>query len=181
MVWMRSCQKRKVSFRPPVGSPLFLHCGTLTSLHRVSFVQISSLRVDWVRSSLSSGSWEGDVRIWKIDAKVKSFSLVGKISVPGVINSLQLMSMPRFFLEDCSWASNSTQSETSTRQSLRQKELNVKPFLLVAGIGQEARLGRWLTMKEGGAKNGAMVFAFSPRTTYLSSWCTPAGFQIPMI
>lgn len=37
------------------------------------------------------------------------------------------------------------------------------PILLVAGLGQEHRLGRWLSIKDG-AVNGSLVVAFSPKT-----------------
>jgi len=44
-----------------------------------------------------------------------------------------------------------------------KQKINAKPFLVVAGIGKEPRLGRWISVK-GDARNGAMVFAFEPRT-----------------
>ncbi|KDR77359.1 hypothetical protein GALMADRAFT_246747 [Galerina marginata CBS 339.88] len=112
-----------------------------------------------------SGSWEGDIRIWKLDSKLKSFSLVGKVPVPGVINSLQLLSIPKSFLETSTWASQSNSSTSDqTVGSIKRKGPAANPFLLVAGVGQEHRLGRWISVKEGGAKNGAVVVAFSPRT-----------------
>ena len=90
------------------------------------------------------GSWEGDIRIWKIDTKLNSFSLVGKISAPGVVNSLQLLTMPKGFSKTIAWASQTVEKE----------------LLLVAGLGQEHKLGRWLTVKEGGAVNQALVVVF---------------------
>lgn len=38
-------------------------------------------------------------------------------------------------------------------------------MLVVAGTGQEHRFGRWLTVKEGGAVNGACVVALLPSST----------------
>ncbi|KJA14570.1 hypothetical protein HYPSUDRAFT_220426 [Hypholoma sublateritium FD-334 SS-4] len=120
-----------------------------------------------------SGSWEGDVRIWKLDSKLKSFSLVGKVSAPGVVNSLQLLPVPKGFRDSIAWpaASDSLIEETDTpteapveTQPHKAKTLAASPFLLVAGLGQEHRLGRWLSVKEDGARNGAMVALFSPRT-----------------
>lgn len=107
------------------------------------------------------GSWEGDIRIWKIDAKLNSFSLVGKISAPGVVNSLQLLTMPKGFLKTIAWGSSLSQAAEPTSQATK-KELAAQPFLLVAGLGQEHKLGRWLTVKEGGAVNQAVVIVFSP-------------------
>jgi ribosomal RNA-processing protein 9 len=105
------------------------------------------------------GSWEGDIRIWKLDSKLNSFSLVGKIPASGVVNSLQLLTPQKGFLKLIVWGSAAL---GTTSQAT--KEVEAQPLLLVAGLGQEHRLGRWLKIKEGGAVNEAMVVAFSPRT-----------------
>jgi ribosomal RNA-processing protein 9 len=105
---------------------------------RNPFIPFHSLR-------FQLGSWEGDIRIWKIDAKLNSFSLVGKISAPGVVNSLQLLTAPKGFSKTIAWGSQAT-TEVG--------------FVMVAGLGQEHRLGRWLTVKEGGAVNQAMVCVY---------------------
>ncbi|KAF8809411.1 WD40 repeat-like protein [Phlegmacium glaucopus] len=107
-----------------------------------------------------SGSWEGDIRIWRLDSKLNSFSLVGKIPAPGVVNSLQLLILPKGFSKTIAWGSSSSHPALEPTK----KEPNARPFLLVAGLGQEHRLGRWLKIKDGGAVNEAMVVAFSPRT-----------------
>lgn len=115
------------------------------------------------------GSWEGDIRIWKLDSKLKSFTLIGKVPAPGVVNSLQLITPPKGLIETITWAKQTSNSPSESQphpplgQSTR-KGRSATPFLLVAGLGQEHRLGRWLSVKEGGASNGAMVVAFSPRT-----------------
>ncbi|KAJ7677599.1 WD40 repeat-like protein [Mycena rosella] len=103
-----------------------------------------------------SGSWEGDVRIWKLDAKLKSFALIGTVRAPGVINSLQFFSPPKEFFAEAEWARSSEPESTAKRKA--------GGALLVVGLGQEHRLGRWLSLKEGGVVNGAMVVAFSLRT-----------------
>ena len=77
---------------------------------------------------------------------MNSFSLVGKISAPGVVNSLQLLTMPKGFSKTIEWG-GSTPSQAAANKEL----------LLVAGLGQEHKLGRWLTVKEGGAVNQALV------------------------
>ncbi|KAJ7653463.1 hypothetical protein B0H14DRAFT_2659483 [Mycena olivaceomarginata] len=43
----------------------------------------------------TAGSWEGHIRIWKLDAKLNSFALIGTVPASGVINSLQLLSPPK--------------------------------------------------------------------------------------
>ncbi|CAK5265719.1 unnamed protein product [Mycena citricolor] len=95
-----------------------------------------------------SGSWDGDIRIWKLDAKLRSFSLVGTVPAPGVVNSLQLLTPPKEFTAE--W----TQEPESTAKR------KASEVLLVAGLGQEHRLGRWLSVKKG-VSNGTLVALFS--------------------
>ncbi|KAL4072159.1 WD40-repeat-containing domain protein [Scleroderma yunnanense] len=106
-----------------------------------------------------SGSWDGDIRIWKLDSKLKSFSLVGTVHAPGVVNSLQLLAVPKNSLSAASWTGSSqTPSKDTT-----VKITGVESVLLVTGLGQEYRLGRWVSVKEG-VTNSAVVMVFSPRT-----------------
>ena len=99
------------------------------------------------------------MRLWKLDAKLKSFSLVGTIPAPGVINSLQLITLPRETIEAASWTGAIT---AGSKQNGRRPK--VDPIMLVAGMGQELKFGRWLSVKGDGAANGALVVALSPRT-----------------
>jgi ribosomal RNA-processing protein 9 len=124
-------------------------------------------------SRSTTGSWEGDIRIWKLDPKLKSFSLVGTVPAPGVVNSLQFFSPPKGFVQKSTWAapkSRDSAGEASTDPIGRPVPTNrapliaVNPIALVAGIGQEHRLGRWIKMKGNGVTNCALVVAFSPRT-----------------
>ncbi|KAJ7171653.1 WD40-repeat-containing domain protein [Mycena crocata] len=103
---------------------------------------------------IASGSWEGDIRIWKLDAKLKSFALVGTVPAPGVVNSLQFLAPPKEFFAEAEWA--------RAPESTAKRKVG-GGALLVAGLGQEHRLGRWLNLKDG-VVNGALVVAFSPRT-----------------
>lgn len=111
------------------------------------------------------GSWEGDIRIWKLDSKLKSFSQVGVLPAPGVINSLQLLSPPKEFFQNASWlAAHGDEGTVQINgENVDHRQAGVRPVLLVAGVGQEHRLGRWLTVKEG-VVNGTIVFVISPRT-----------------
>ncbi|KAI0061168.1 WD40 repeat-like protein [Artomyces pyxidatus] len=108
----------------------------------------------------ASGSWEGEIRLWKIDPKLRSFSLVGTVSAPGVINSLQLISPPKGSLDGVSWAQDRPQGEHA-RPVAAVTSIKTPLVLLVAGVGQETRLGRWVTVKDG-VRNGALVFALHP-------------------
>ena len=110
------------------------------------------------------GSWGGHIRLWKVDPKMKSFSAAGSLPVPGVINSLQFVSPRRGALDDASWAQAEPQTDASP---LVSEASSKKPglVLLVVGVGQEMRLGRWVTVKGDGARNGALVLALHPRTS----------------
>ncbi|KAI0252838.1 WD40 repeat-like protein [Lactifluus subvellereus] len=99
----------------------------------------------------ASGSWDGHIRLWKVDPRMKSFSAVGSFPVPGVVNSLQFVSPRKGSLDEASWAHVPPSKKSG-------------PVLLVAGIGQEMRLGRWVTVKGDGSRNGALVLALYPRT-----------------
>ncbi|KZV62150.1 WD40 repeat-like protein [Peniophora sp. CONT] len=106
----------------------------------------------------ASGSWEGDIRIWKLDAKLKSFSLVSTIHAAGVINSLQLISTPKGWEDSAQW------SQRKPPDAQPRKKSAPPTVLVVAGVGQETRLGRWITVKGDGARNQTLVFALHPRT-----------------
>ncbi|KAK2460744.1 hypothetical protein APHAL10511_007214 [Amanita phalloides] len=109
----------------------------------------------------ASGSWEGLIRLWKIEAKLKSFSLVGTIPAPGVINSLQLLTAPKDFASTVPWASVAMENQVDgTKRSENKGSVHT---LVVAGIGQEHRLGRWIKIgKEDKGLNGALVIILQP-------------------
>ncbi|KAJ7188410.1 WD40-repeat-containing domain protein [Mycena filopes] len=111
---------------------------------------VASLRYSDLIASV--GSWEGDIRIWKLDTKLKSFALVGTVPAPGVVNSLQFISPPKEFFSDAQWA---RPPESTAKRKAGP--------VLVAGLGQEHRLGRWLNVKDG-VTNGALVIAFPLKT-----------------
>ncbi|KAI0768293.1 WD40-repeat-containing domain protein [Trametes elegans] len=116
----------------------------------------------------ASGSWEGEIRLWKLDSKLKSFSLIATLSAPGVINSLQFLAVPADFTHSASWAvPSSPLAEAADAAELRakQKSSSAAPVLLVAGVGQETRLGRWVERKGAGHANAAVVFALHPRAS----------------
>lgn len=71
----------------------------------------------------ASGSWDGEIRFWKVDHELKRFEAAGSTHVGGFINALQLLNTPN-------------------------------GVRLVAAVGREPRLGRWVTVK---ARNGVLV------------------------
>lgn len=107
---------------------------------------------------LRLGSWEGDIRLWKLDQKLKLFSLIGTLPAPGVVNCLQILSVPKDSFPSTSWA---YEGDASSRRTSSK----VSTVLLVAGMGQEHRLGRWMKLKGDGVVNGTIVVALHPRTS----------------
>ncbi|KAF8333127.1 WD40-repeat-containing domain protein [Cantharellus anzutake] len=100
----------------------------------------------------ASGSWDSVIRIWKLEPfttsgsapMYRSFSPLRNVHVPGFINSLQILRPPiENSLNDVvPWAAGERPQPGSD-------------ILLVAGVGQEPRLGRWMTMKQ--TKEGETV------------------------
>ena len=88
---------------------------------------------------------------------------MGSFPVPGVINSLQFVSPGKGSLDGASWAwmQRDAPLPLNGGASMAKKS---GPILLVAGVGQEPRLGRWVAVKEDGARNCSIVMALHPRT-----------------
>lgn len=142
------------------GSPHWAACDTLTSL-----LPVRSLDVRAMFNKLDNtflGSWDGEIRIWKVDSKLRSFSQVGSIPALGVVNSLQFLSFSGNLSSGYSWMRQSTGSSSNSAAALTAGS---KSLLLVAGVGQEMRLGRWVQKKGEGVLNGALVLGFSARTS----------------
>ncbi|KAH9847000.1 WD40 repeat-like protein [Lenzites betulinus] len=163
-----STQKKKPMFTQGVAHGIDLaHMDTedVAMVRKPRWVTaLASLRYS---DLFASGSWDGEVRLWKLDGKLKSFALIGTISVLGVVNSLQFLTPPKDFVSTASWASpapSEEPAEAPVRANGRQAKHDGSPVLLVAGVGQETRLGRWIQRKGEGHVNGAVVFALHPRT-----------------
>ncbi|KAH8112385.1 WD40 repeat-like protein [Phellopilus nigrolimitatus] len=124
-----------------------------------------------------SGSWSSEIRLWKLaadlspKARAPRLTLVGALPAPGIINSLQILTIPRTDAETWEWLSakakeNNANSEVEGLLSSKNKGRGKKESLLViAGIGTEPRLGRWMNTKGigGGAANGGRVFVLHQR------------------
>ncbi|KAF7298181.1 WD-REPEATS-REGION domain-containing protein [Mycena chlorophos] len=109
--------------------------GSEPTVFRPHGIRLGFLVPQHVLRLTSVGSWDGDVRIWKLDPKLKSFTLVGTVSAPGVVNSLQFI----------------TPSKDSAATAAQLP-------ILVIGLGKEHRLGRWWNIQEG--FNGSFVVSF---------------------
>ncbi|GAA5925462.1 ribosomal RNA-processing protein RRP9 [Sporobolomyces koalae] len=97
----------------------------------------------------ASGSWDGQVRLWKIDERIRSFSLLTTIAAPGFVNSLQLIAP----------SLRPTKENHLPRLDGKKQEQDAhkgsKNLVVVAGVAKEPRLGRWMRFKDG--KEGALV------------------------
>ncbi len=107
-----------------------------------------------------TGSWDGEIRLWKLDSKLKSFSLVGSLPALGVVNSLQFVSPSKTFFASAAWTSSDGESQPTEKHT----KAGTSSVLLIAGVGQEMRSGRWICKKGEGHVNGSVVFALHPRT-----------------
>ncbi|CEQ39458.1 SPOSA6832_00967 [Sporobolomyces salmonicolor] len=96
--------------------------------------------------TFASGSWDGSIRLWKIDERVRSFALLTTIRAVGYINSLQLTSPALRPTKEAHIALKGKKQERDEKQ---------KSLVVVAGVSKEPRLGRWMRMKEG--REGAVV------------------------
>ncbi|KAH8914809.1 WD40 repeat-like protein [Atractiella rhizophila] len=83
----------------------------------------------------ATGSWDGHIRLWRLEHNLKSFSPLFSLPVIGVVNSLQILTAPIM----------------GRKKGIEEQE----DVVVVAGVGQEHRLGRWMRKREG--KNGAVV------------------------
>ncbi|CAL1709492.1 unnamed protein product [Somion occarium] len=122
----------------------------------------------------ASGSWDGEIRLWKVDSKMRSFSLVGSIPALGVVNSIQILTAPRDKIEHFPWVSSTSQDPkdgpnaapviNGHAPAASSSSSSKKSLLLVAGVGQETKFGRWVEKRGEGVLNGALVVAVHPRT-----------------
>lgn len=55
---------------------------------------ITSLAAIRGTNIFASGSWDGRIRLWALDEGLRSFKQVGEVPVEGVINGLQVLSLP---------------------------------------------------------------------------------------
>ncbi|QRV84696.1 WD repeat-containing protein [Ceratobasidium sp. AG-Ba] len=104
----------------------------------------------------ASGSYDSSIRLWKLDNKNRSFLALATVSAPGFVNSLQLVVGPRDTASSHSWGLPETDPETRINgESKLPPGRGRDEVLLVAGVGQEPRLGRWMKLHGSGEKNAA--------------------------
>ena len=87
-----------------------------------------------------------------------------------MVNSLQFVSAPQSEVASYTWSKRGdTAAEPNAQEGGARSRVaranEPKSVLLVAGVGQEMRLGRWVQKKGEGVLNGALVVALNPRTS----------------
>ena len=82
-----------------------------------------------------------------MDASLRAFAPVGALPAPGVANSLRLAAMPAGWARDAAWGARADGARGG------------EGVLLVAAMGQEHRMGRWVRVPGAGGVNSALVFA----------------------
>lgn len=131
----------------------------------------------------ASGSWDGSIRLWALDSRMRSFKPLFSISAPGFINSLQLLQPPRSSLQKAIIKPELWKARLKVKQERGEaadsaptlvngdssKPVNgsgsvpgrkeMVPPILVAAIGSEPRLGRW--MKDKKVKSAGLVVPLS--------------------
>lgn len=129
---------------------------------------------------MPKGSWDGQIRIWALDAAFRSFSLVSTIPAAGFVNGLQMLSVQTAKLDlqafsdssaadtlapaaaaaaaaiDVSGVKGDADSATATNGNKAQAK--GQTMILAAAVSQEPRLGRWMRVKQG-VRNGLLVAA----------------------
>ncbi|CAE6441560.1 unnamed protein product [Rhizoctonia solani] len=111
----------------------------------------------------ASGSWDGHIRLWKVDIKARSFSALATIPALGFVNSLQLVVPPRDTALTHTWGNAPAPIPTTNGDSEGAPKFppgrTRDEVLLVAAVAQEPRLGRWSRLHGNGEKNSALVVA----------------------
>jgi ribosomal RNA-processing protein 9 len=79
------------------------------------------------------------------------------ISIHGIVNSLQVVQVPRNAVSNAVWYADGTSTGNGVPHGVNGTAgKESKAVLVVAAIGQEPRTGRWLSVREG-AKNCGLV------------------------
>lgn len=129
----------------------------------------------------ASGSWDGSVRLWKLTSSLKSFTAVCHLPAAGFINSLQLVSPSRAIIKqrggaliDAGLWQRKGGLKGGPMRVFQDLEVNGKEngnraatadarqlhtmVILVVGLGQEHKRGRWQRIRD--AHNGTLVIPF---------------------
>ncbi|GAA6050350.1 hypothetical protein JCM3770_002976 [Rhodotorula araucariae] len=99
----------------------------------------------------ASGSWDGLIRLWRVDERVRGFAQIATIDAPGFVNSLQLTAPALRPTRETHVAPVNTAGKKGDEPAQKKD----KALIVVAATSKEPRLGRWMRFKD--AKDGALV------------------------
>ncbi|KAL8764328.1 MAG: hypothetical protein Q9184_000033 [Pyrenodesmia sp. 2 TL-2023] len=125
-----------------------------------------------------SGSWDGWVRVWRVDDNKRRIEEVGVLGKGPAVDEADVGTSRR--------ESSVTQVEDSEDVAVRGVINDIKVFergdrgkdglCVVLATGKEHRFGRWKTHK---GKNGAMVFEVPPKLVSETAAATTNGTKTP--
>ncbi|KZO89643.1 WD40 repeat-like protein, partial [Calocera viscosa TUFC12733] len=118
---------------------------------------ITSLAALRYSDLFASGSWDGRIRLWKISDDIRSFSLVADIAAPGFVNSLQLLSPPFATVDQAEWAHERDEPDGHSKVNGDATKEQRRAVVLVAAMGQEPRMGRWMRIMGPEAQNATLI------------------------
>lgn len=130
----------------------------------------------------ASGSWDGSIRLWSLDRQLRSFKPLTTIAAPGFVNSLQLFQPPRGTLTqpcvrpelyrfrvksdtpsaamaEVNGGAAEDEEEEKTAPVRLQGRKEAVPPILIAALGHEPRMARWMKAKK--VRSGALIVPFS--------------------
>ncbi|WVF69527.1 hypothetical protein IAT40_004305 [Kwoniella sp. CBS 6097] len=157
--------------KKPIFTHAFAH-GTTDAVDTVTDEEIhGQIGPRWITSLaalrgtnlFASGSYDGQIRFWAIEESMKSFSLVN-VTLPfeGYINAIQLLSFPTNTINGSAFSTSTNAANGESQEGEgegegegEKKDSGNSEIYLVAAVGQEPRLGRWMNDKK--AKNGVVV------------------------
>ncbi|GJJ14571.1 hypothetical protein Clacol_008836 [Clathrus columnatus] len=181
-----STTKKKPVFTYAVAHGLEeIESSTEGQLHRPRW--ITSIGCLLYGDTFASGSWDGHVRLWKIERSIRSFTFMGSVEAPGIVNSLKVSLIPEGWNLDNSWSPKLSKGAVNrdTSEPEKKSETLLTPptgdggILVTAAIGQEPRFGRWIKLKGDGAMNCAVIFSI-PFTARKSCYtCARLNNYIP--
>lgn len=110
-----------------------------------------------------TGSWDGQIRLWQLHKSLKSFSPLSSVPAKGFVNALQFARPLASLVDTSRWRLPPTPSPTASPEDkigssyAKAVAKEEKALVLVATLSKEPRMGRWMTLKEGGVKNGVLM------------------------
>jgi len=110
-----------------------------------------------------SGSWDGEVRVWRVveQKRIEAMGVLGRSSIPSALANGVDDVDGVVATEDGAQPQGVARGIINDLAVFERGDRGKDGLCVVAALGTEARLGRWVDKKKG--RNGAMVFEVSKR------------------